>query len=88
MTTFTNVTSINENSDSSLDWSVKEMLLDILKQIEEEGEDFLYNKMFMCLLNNDDGNFTTGFRMANMRSSEAISLLELLKIQQVVSIFG
>jgi len=82
-----NIDSINKNKKSSMDWSLVDTLRQLANQIERgEAE---YNKGFICLLNDKgDFNYSTGFRMAQMKGSEAISLLEIMKSDLLNGING
>lgn len=69
---------IKKSKRSSMDWTVIETLRSLADEIEK-GE-VNYNKCFICLL--DDQNiedYSTGFRMAQMKGSEAVSLMEIIK---------
>ena len=72
------VTSIKKNKQSSLDWTVVETLRELANEIE--SGDVSYNKCFICMLDDTkEGSYSNGFRMAQMRGSEAVSLLEITK---------
>lgn len=68
---------IKKNKKSSMDWSVVETLRSLADEIES-GES-QYNKCFICLLDDNDGEYGNGFRMAQMRGSEAVALLDITK---------
>ena len=73
-----NVSHIKQSKKSSMDWSVIETLRSLADEIES-GE-VNYNKCFICLLDDEaDGDYGWGFRMAKMKGSEAVALLEITK---------
>jgi len=81
------VESIKKNSNSSMDWTVVEALRQLANEIEEGKAS--YNKCFICLLDDkDDGMYGNGFRMVQMKSSEAVALLEIIKADLVNVING
>ena len=69
---------IKKSKRSSMDWTVIETLRALADEIEK-GE-VNYNKCFLCLLNDEDEkDYATGFRMAQMTGSQAVSLMEIIK---------
>ena len=69
---------IAKNKNSSMDWGVIETLRALADEIES-GE-LGYNKCFICLLDDTDSDkYLNGFRMAQMKGTEAIALLEVSK---------
>lgn len=82
-----NVEFIKKNSESSMDWSIVETLREIIDKIES-GE-AVYNKCFLVLLNDvEEGDYRTGFRMAQMKGAEAVGLLEIVKSDLLNGING
>lgn len=73
-----NVEFIKKNSNSSMDWSVVDTLRSLADDIESGKFD--YNKCFIALLDDQgNDNYYTGFRAAQMKGSEIIALLSIVK---------
>ena len=78
---------IKKNKKSSMDWTVVETLRSLANEIERG--DVIYNKCFICLLDDtEDGEYSNGFRMAQMKGSEAVALLEITKSDLLNGING
>ncbi|MDA3806635.1 MAG: hypothetical protein PF440_01865 [Thiomicrorhabdus sp.] len=81
-----NVESIKKNKTSSYDWTVIETLRELANEIER-GE-INHKKCMVLLLEDGDGKYNTGFRLAQMRGSEAVALMEIMKADLVNGING
>lgn len=69
---------IKKSKTSAMDWSLVETLRALADDIEKGEAD--YNKMFICLLDDTkEGKYLHSFRMAQMKGSEAVALLEIVK---------
>lgn len=81
------IESIKKNKKSSYDWTVVETLRQLANDIES-GEDE-YNKCIVLLLNdNEPGQYTTGFRLAQMKGTEVVALVEIMKSDLINGING
>lgn len=70
-----------------MDWTVTETLRCLADEIER-GE-VQYNKCFICLLDDTEHEkYRTGFRMAQMKGSDAVALLEITKADLLNGING
>jgi len=82
-----NIESIKKNKKSSHDWTIIETLQQLIRDLESGN--CSYNKCFISLLSDEnEGEYTTGFRMVKMRGYEVISLLEIMKGDLVNAING
>lgn len=76
-----------EENNSALEWSVRETMVQLIEDIDDGKID--YTGCFVSLINVKDKDHPFwGFRMAGMRSSGAITLLELQKQDLVLSMIG
>jgi len=77
---------INKNSENSLDWTVAATLRKLADDIDT-GK-LSYNKCFVCLLDDTNDEYATGYRMAGMRGREALTLLDINKSDLMNAILG
>lgn len=84
------VTHIKSKAKSSMDVSVIEMLEIVISDLKY-GKLPSYNKAIVCLLDDSEDSssgYDTGFYMAQLKSSESVSLLEATKLDIQLQMAG
>lgn len=76
------VVHIGEKSNDNKHYTVIQVVEELLEDLKKEDDD-KWNGVFIALVNRSTGNYETGFRIANMSSSEAIALLEIMKTRML-----
>jgi len=78
------VVRLAEVSSNSKHWTPEDMLRDILADPDLPR----FNKAYLVLLNDRDGDFERGFRNSGLSQSEAIGLLEIEKAKIIRRMHG
>ena len=81
-----NIHMIKQSKRSALDWTIEESLRSLLKECTEET--FPYTKMLVCLVDDTDDKYIAGYRMAGLRGTEAIPLMEVVKTSMMFDLMG
>lgn len=76
---------IGEKSNDNRNYSVKQVVEELLKDLNKEDVENKWSGCFIALVDNDRNSYMTGFRIANLSASESIALLEVMKIRMLGS---
>lgn len=79
MTDKDNVVVLALHSNNGIDLTPKQLLEEVLREIDDENSTIYKNKKILILCLNDENQFTVRFRQCGLKCSEMLSMLTVCK---------